>query len=111
MKKDFTCRDYKYFIQDFLKENLDNDSSAKLLKHINHCDECKGEMRAQFLVFEGLKRLESGTGFNLYQDFEVMLENRSVQCSRINTARRIFTTVFVVLVALAVLVLLKGVIY
>ena len=60
-----TCKEAEKMIPLFLEDDLDTDDLKEVLDHIDHCEECKEELSIQFLVTEGLSRLETGNVFDL----------------------------------------------
>ena len=94
-------------IQPFLKDELEDRKTRKLLKHIYECKQCHDEMRTEYLMYEGLKRLETGENFDLNREFEDKLieaeeENQNIFISRIVTnticAGMLLFTLFVLLI-------------
>lgn len=69
------CKDADKLIPLFLDDDLDNGNLADFLNHIDNCDECREELTIQFLVKEGMQRLESGNTFNLKQDLDNLLRD------------------------------------
>ena len=60
-----TCKEAEKLIPVFLEDDLDTDDLREFMEHIEECGECKEELSIQFLVAEGLERLEAGNNFNL----------------------------------------------
>lgn len=65
-------------IPDFLDDQLDNEHLDRFLTHLHGCASCRDELSIQYLVREGLPRIESGASFSLNEDLAsyVDLENR-----------------------------------
>jgi len=59
------CKDFMKYMPDWLDDNLYGKQADKFLEHMDNCEECREELHIQFLVKEGMSRLESGSGFNL----------------------------------------------
>ncbi len=70
-----TCKDADRVIALFLDDDLDNRELADFLNHIDNCPECREELTIQFLVKEGMQRLESGNTFNLKLELELLLKD------------------------------------
>lgn len=68
------CKDIEKLIPKFVKNECTPKEEAMLLEHIKECPECKEELTIQFLLEEGLSRLEAGESF----DLKVELEKRLV---------------------------------
>ena len=69
------CKDAVRLIPLFLDDDLDNKDLSEFLKHIDNCEECREELTIQFLVKEGMHRLESGNTFNLKVELDYMLKD------------------------------------
>ena len=104
------CREYMSYIQPFLKEELDIKKTKQLLRHIDECDTCRDEMRTQYLVVEGLRRLETGESFDLSREFEEKLEESSAHNRNVFLSKNIVTCLEVMLVGFTALILIMGVI-
>lgn len=88
MKMKYTCRDYRATIVPFIEGELSDQEKLALIGHAGNCNECQDELRVQFLVREGLKRLEKGGNFDLKNEFETFLkENRKESLGRIHLRR------------------------
>jgi len=60
-------------IPQYLNDELDNASLEEFLEHVKNCEECKEELTIQFLIQEGLQRLEDGDTFNLTKELNDMI--------------------------------------
>lgn len=69
-----TCKEAEKLIPLFLKDDLDTDDLREFTEHIDKCEECKEELSIQFLVLEGLARLESGNVFDLQNELKFRME-------------------------------------
>ncbi len=69
-----TCKEAEKLIPLFLKDDLDTDDLREFMEHINKCEECKEELSIQFLVLEGMARLESGSVFDLQNELKFRME-------------------------------------
>lgn len=69
------CKDAEKKIPYFLQDELDGDGLEEFLEHVETCPECKEELSIQFLVTEGLERLEKGNNFNLQRELLMKLDN------------------------------------
>lgn len=81
--KTLTCREYKEWVVPFLQEELDEKRVMELIRHIEKCSDCKEEVRIQYLVREGLNRLENGRNFDFTRDFKAKLEREKRNNSKI----------------------------
>ena len=64
------CKETEKMIPVFLQDDLDNRTLEQFIEHIKSCPECMEELSIQFLVSEGLERLEAGNNFNLKNALE-----------------------------------------
>lgn len=102
-----TCKDAVRIIPLFLDDDLDNRDLSDFLRHIDNCEECKEELTIQFLVKEGMNRLESGNTFNLKMELDYLLKDAR---KRLNTRRNLvfiskFLQVAVVMLAAITIIL------
>ena len=58
------CKEFNGLIQDFLNDRLDEMKLSEFLSHIEECEVCRDELRIQYLIYEGLARLEEGATFD-----------------------------------------------
>ncbi|MCM1173823.1 MAG: zf-HC2 domain-containing protein [Blautia sp.] len=59
------CKEEEKMIPVFLQDELDIKTLKQFIEHLDGCPECTEELSIQFLVAEGLERLEAGNNFNL----------------------------------------------
>ncbi len=69
-----TCKDAEKMIPLFLEDDLEMDDLRKFMEHVDQCEECKEELTIQFLVTEGMARLESGNVFDLQNELKYCME-------------------------------------
>ena len=68
------CKEIENMIPSFLADDLDTDDLREFMEHVDNCDECMEELSIQFLVLEGLARLETGNVFDLQNELEIRLD-------------------------------------
>ena len=68
------CKETEKEIPSFLLDELDGNMLEEFIDHVESCPECKEELSIQFLVAEGLERLEKGNNFNLQEELFMKLE-------------------------------------
>lgn len=68
------CKEAEKKIPSFLQDDLDGSKLEEFVEHVESCPECKEELSIQFLVAEGLERLEEGNNFNLQKELLMKLE-------------------------------------
>ncbi len=72
------CKEFEKLIPAFIEQKLDFLTMKKFCEHLEHCAECKEELVIQFLVTEGMQRLEEGDAFDLQNELK----------HRVNEAKR-----------------------
>lgn len=68
------CREFERLIPGFLKRELDFPTLKRFYEHRESCGECREELAIQFLVAEGIQRLEDGSAFDLQSELGQCLE-------------------------------------
>ncbi|MBR1770947.1 MAG: hypothetical protein IJ747_02840 [Lachnospiraceae bacterium] len=66
--------EFERLIPKFLKQDMDYLTLQKFSEHMDSCSECREELVIQFLVTEGLQRLEEGDAFDLQTELDVRCE-------------------------------------
>ena len=69
------CKYYEKLIPDFLADRLDSETAEKFIAHIEQCQECMEELSIQFLITEGMNRLEQGNTFELTKELGILIED------------------------------------
>ena len=69
------CKEVIKMIPDFLNNQLNSRELRSFLNHVEECQECREELAIQFLVQEGMARLEEGNTFDLQKEFDWMMED------------------------------------
>ncbi len=67
------CKEFEKRIPDFIARKLDYPSLKRFSEHMEECANCKEELVIQFLVTEGIQRLEDGDAFDLQSELEQRL--------------------------------------
>ena len=62
------CKEFRSLIRTFLDDSLDEFRLAEFLDHYDECEDCRDELRIQYLIYEGLARLEEGATFDVDKD-------------------------------------------
>lgn len=73
MRIPMDCKKFEGLIPEFVDKKLDYATTKLFLEHIKSCGQCKEELNIQFLVNEGLIRLEEGEAFDLQQEMQELL--------------------------------------
>lgn len=69
------CKEAEKLIPLFLDEDLENEDLREFMEHIEKCEECKEELTIQFLVLEGVARLETGNVFDLQKELKMRMDD------------------------------------
>lgn len=68
------CKEFEKLIADFIDRKLDYAALKSFCGHMDHCKNCREELVIQFLVTEGVQRLEDGGAFDLQKELEQRLQ-------------------------------------
>lgn len=79
---DMDCKEFERLIPDFISDKLDYQSLKRFKSHMEHCENCREELTIQFLVTEGVQRLEDGSAFDLQGELYQHLEETSKRVRR-----------------------------
>lgn len=69
------CKEAEKRIPLFLEDELETEELREFMEHIQQCSECKEELSIQFLVSEGMARLETGSVFDLQNELKKQMED------------------------------------
>lgn len=72
------CKEVEKNIPKFINRECTQKEETIMLEHISHCPECKEELTIQFLLKEGINRLENGEGFDLNEELEKRLQEHTM---------------------------------
>lgn len=101
------CKETEKLIPLFLEDELEDEDLGEFMDHIEKCEECKEELTIQFLVLEGVARLEKGNVFDLQRELKIRMEEAEHGMrSRENMRLVLYALEGWILVALITLVLL-----
>lgn len=75
------CKEFERLIPEFVDKKLDYAMTKRFVYHVKNCPNCKEELNIQFLVGEGLVRLEEGSAFDLQKEMQELIHdaNRKVR--------------------------------
>lgn len=68
------CKEFEIMIPDFINRKLDYLALKRFSEHMSRCKSCKEELTIQFLVTEGIQRLEEGNAFDLQAELNQRME-------------------------------------
>lgn len=83
------CKNFANLIPDFLTDSLDNSELSDFLAHLDTCPDCQEELSTQYLLYEGMSRLETGGPFDLEKELE---EAEKAARKRLAMRQRLFST-------------------
>ena len=69
------CKEFEKLIPVFVKNEMDFRIQKKFNEHRMKCKECREELVIQFLVTEGIQRLEDGNAFDLQKELDYALND------------------------------------
>lgn len=67
------CKEFEKLIPVFIERKMDFRILKRFGEHMDSCPKCKEELDIQFLVKEGMHRLEEGEAFDLQSELEQRL--------------------------------------
>lgn len=76
------CKETQHCIQLFLKDELDDDTAQKFVEHVRSCNECMEELTIEYLLSEGMSRLENADDIDVQKELEEMLNRTIVRVKR-----------------------------
>lgn len=101
------CKEAEKMIPLFLEDELEDEDLREFMDHVEKCEECKEELTIQFLVLEGVARLEKGNVFDLKKELKIRMEDAEHGIrSRENMHWVLYALEGLILVALITLILL-----
>ena len=101
-----TCRQAEKLIPLYLSGELDTKELKDFARHMEQCTVCTEELSVQYLVAEGMNRLESGEAFDLQKEVKENLEHlRTAACWKI---RQQWITGILVLILVGMVVFIMG---
>lgn len=71
------CKEARRCIHLFLKDELDRNTEFQLVDHILSCSECMEELTVEYLLTEGISRLENAENIDVQSELEDRL-NRTI---------------------------------
>lgn len=68
------CKEFEMMIPDFIERRLDFRALERFGRHMEQCADCREELTIQFLITEGIQRLEEGSAFDLQAELNQRVE-------------------------------------
>lgn len=104
---DMDCKEFERLIPDFISDKLDYQSLKRFNSHMEYCENCREELTIQFLVTEGVQRLEDGSAFDLQGELCQHMEEANKRVKR----HDIFMWVGLILETAAVGLLVRSILW
>ncbi len=76
------CKETRRCIHLFLKNELDEDTEFQFVEHAHSCTECMEELTIEYLLLEGINRLENADDIDVQSELEDRL-NRAINRKRV----------------------------
>jgi len=76
------CKEAQRCIHSFLKDELDAYTAQKLVEHVYTCSECMEELTIEYLLVEGISRLENAEDIDVQSELEEILNRVMVRKKR-----------------------------
>lgn len=76
------CKEAQKYIPVFIEDELNYKELDGFMNHIKNCPECMEEMSVQFMVTQGMKRLEDGGPLELNDDLKNLLADSKTVLKR-----------------------------
>lgn len=68
------CKETRRSIRKFLKDEMDDNTAYEFVEHIHSCSECMEELTVEYLLFEGIRRLENADDIDVKSELEEKLK-------------------------------------
>ena len=68
------CLEIQHRMAAFIENQLDERDTEEFVAHIEGCESCREELAIQYLITEGMRRLEDGSAFDLNKELEEKLQ-------------------------------------
>ena len=100
------CKEFEKQIYGFIKRKLDYVTLKAFSEHMERCSKCREELTIQFLIDEGLVRLEEGRAFDLIYELRTRLNEAEKKIHRNDLVLVVGTVLeYVVMASIAVIVI------
>lgn len=99
------CKETQRCIRLFLMDELDGGTAQEFVEHVHSCNECMEELTIEYLLSEGMIRLENADDIDVQKELEEKL-NRTVV--RVRRKKQLKAGLFLVVSLLFCIILLGG---
>lgn len=100
------CKEAQRCIRLFFEDELSEDTAQKFVEHVYSCKECMEELTIEYLLLEGINRLENADDIDVKSELEEKL-NRTI--NRKKVYNQLKAGLFLVVFMLICIFLLGGV--
>ncbi len=76
------CKETQHCIHLFLRDELDGSTAQKFVEHVHSCNECMEELTIEYLLSEGMSRLENADDIDVQKELEEMLDRTIIRVRR-----------------------------
>ncbi|MCD8039863.1 MAG: zf-HC2 domain-containing protein [Lachnospiraceae bacterium] len=99
------CKETQRCIPMFLKDELDWSTAQKFVEHVYSCSDCMEELSIEYLLFEGMSRIENADEFDMQKELEKRL-NRTI--ADVRRKKQLKAGLFLLISLLLCIILLGG---
>lgn len=104
------CRDYRKYFRPFWDGELDHVERRALLQHIDSCKACAEELKVQYMLREGMRRLEYGGTLDLVTDYGKVMEEARHRTSVERAAYIMLPLIALSAIVISFLIILGGIV-
>ncbi len=99
------CKETQRCIHLFLRDELDGGTAQEFVEHVRSCNECMEELTIEYLLSEGMSRLENADDIDVKKELGEML-NRTM--ARVKRKKQLKAGLFLLMSMLLCMFLLGG---
>lgn len=99
------CKETQRCIRLFLTEELNGNTAQKFVEHVHSCNECMEELTIEYLLSEGMSRLENADDIDVKKELEERLNRTVIHVKR---KKQLKAGLFLLLSMLFCIILLGG---
>lgn len=103
---ELSCKQTEKLIPSFIKDEMDRRTEKQFLAHVEKCPSCHEELSIQFLVTEGMQRLENGNTFDLNKELKLKMATEKKHLQILDSLQSGLYATEAVAMLMAVLILL-----
>lgn len=100
------CKEFRDLIPAYIDDEMDSAVLGEFVKHVDLCYECRDELEVNYLVKEGLSRLEEGNTFDFKRELDLKLSKSRRTLVIASRARMALVIVSAVLAIILIAVVL-----